>query len=354
MASPLVEQFRKGGVSRDVRLTAATGLLPLTPGDQTELLLLLSRDSDEEIRSKAESSLLDVTPEDLAVVLGERSTNPKALHFFGLRIDKPELMQAVIQNPSTEDQTIQEMVPRMSAELLEFVVINQTRLLRHTSIIEVLELNEALSSDQRRRLNELKHDFKIGEAARPAEVAEAAPEVLMDLAEGPPEDEAPPPISIEQAIEQYGDVADDADLTEEEKAEKLSAYQKLVGMTPAEKMVEALKGDRETRMILVRDRNRVVYSAVMSSPKLTDGDIESISALRNVSPEVLRQIGAKREWTRKYSICHELVKNPLTPIEISMRHITRLSAMDMKRLARDRNVPEQIRRQAKKLIQKNR
>ena len=87
MASPLVEQFRKGGVSRDVRLTAATGELPLTTGDQTELLLLLSRDSDEEIRSKAESSLMDVSAEDLNVVLGERSTNPKASHFFGLRVD---------------------------------------------------------------------------------------------------------------------------------------------------------------------------------------------------------------------------------------------------------------------------
>lgn len=34
MASPLVEQFRRGGVTRDVRLTAAVGLLPLKPMDQ--------------------------------------------------------------------------------------------------------------------------------------------------------------------------------------------------------------------------------------------------------------------------------------------------------------------------------
>lgn len=175
----------------------------------------------------------------------------------------------------------------------------------------------------------------------------------MDFDEGPPEDEAPPPVNIEQAMEQYGDERDHAELTEEEKAEKFSAYQKLIGMTPSEKMVEALKGDRETRMILVRDRNRVVYSAVMSSPKLTDGDIEAISSLRNVSPEVLRQVGGRREWTKKYKICHELVKNPVTPIEISMKHISRLSSMDLKRLARDRNVPEQVRRQANKLTRKN-
>ncbi len=355
MASPLVEQFRKGGVSRDVRLTAASAVLPLTPGDQVELLFLLTRDRDEEIRGKAEASLMDVSPEDLSGVLSERGTNPKALHFFGLRTDVPDLMQAIIQNPSTEDQTVQEMVPRMSFDFLEFVVINQTRLLRHPSLIEALEANDALSSDQRRRINEMKHDFKIGETAQPAvEAGQMAPEVLMDLDEGPPEDEAPPPVNVEQAMEQYGGDLDDGELTEAEKREKFSAYQKLVGMTPAEKMVEALKGDREIRMILVRDRNRVVYSAVMSSPKLTTGDIEAISSLRNVSPEVLRQVGGKREWTRKYKICHELVKNPLTPIEISMKHISRLSSMDLKRLSKDRNVPEQVRRQATKLTGKNR
>jgi nitrogen fixation/metabolism regulation signal transduction histidine kinase len=64
---------------------------------------------------------------------------------------------------------------------------------------------------------------------------------------------------------------------------------------------------------------------------------------------VLRIIGGKREWTKKYSVAHELVKNPLTPIEVSMKHITRLSAMDLKRLTRDRGVPEIIRRQAKKM-----
>ncbi len=354
MASALVEQFRKGGVSRDVRLTAASGALPLTPSDQVELLYLLTRDRDEKVRSEAEASLLDISPEDLSKVLSDRGTHPKALHFFGLRIDELDLMQVIIQNASTEDPTVQEMIPRLPTDLLEFVVINQTRLLRHPPLIVVLEANDGLSTDQRRRINELKHDFRIGaEKDRPAEPEPVTPEVLLDFDEGPPEDEAPPPVNIEQAIEQYGDDREDADLTEDEKRERLSAYQKLVGMTPAEKMVEALKGDREERMILIRDRNRVVYSAVMSSPKLTQGDIEAISALRNVSPEVLRQIGAKREWTKKYKICHELVKNPLTPIEISMKHISRLSSMDLKRLSRDRNVAEQVRRQAIKITRGN-
>lgn len=293
---------------------------------------------------------MEVSREDLNGVLTERSTSPKVLNFFGTRLDNQELLQAIIQNPSTEDQTIHHMIPRLNTDLLEVVVINQTRLLRHVPIIEALENHQNLSPDQRRRLAELRHDFKIGEKIGPAvAVAPSPADVLVDWNEGPPEDEAPPPLNVEEAIEQYTDDGEHAALSEDEKARRISAFKRLVGMTPAERMMEALKGDRETRMILIRDRNRVVYSAVLTSPKLTDADIESFATLRSVSPEVLRQIGAKREWTRKYNICRELVKNPLTPIEVSMRHIARLSAVDLKRLTRDRNVPEQIRRQATKL-----
>jgi hypothetical protein len=270
-------------------------------------------------------------------------------------LDAPDLLQFILQNQSTADQTVQEMVPRLSSDLLEIVVINQTRLLRHPSLLEALEAHPSLSSDQGRRLSELRHDFKIGvQAEPPAPPAPEEPKALVDLAEGPPEDESPPPVNVEEAIETYGDGEDEAELTDEQRQKKLSAFQRLVGMTPAEKMLEALKGDREARMLLVRDRNRVVYAAVLSSPKLTDGDVETFASMRNVSPEVLRHIGAKREWTKKYNIRLELVKNPLTPIEISMQQIARLSAMDLKRLTRDRNVPEQVRRQATKLVRKDR
>jgi hypothetical protein len=177
----------------------------------------------------------------------------------------------------------------------------------------------------------------------PAEVA------LVDLNQGPPEDEEPPPQTEEQVEERYGDGRDSVELDEEEKKERENLLKDIPNMTPAERMKKALTGNRQARMMLVRDRNRVVYSAVLTSPKTTEGDVEAFTAMRNISPEVLRIIGGKREWTKKYSVAHELVKNPLTPIEVSMKHIARLSAMDLKRLTRDRGVPEVVRRQAKKM-----
>jgi hypothetical protein len=353
MGSPLLEQFRKGGVTRDVRMTAATGVLPLTTSDQAELLCLLTRDREEEIRQKAEKSLAEIAEDDLLAVVKDRSIDPKVLQFYGTRSDSAKLLETIILNPSTEDVAIQEMVPRLSSDLLELVVINQTRLLRRPAIIEALEASEVLSSDQRRRLTELKHDFKLGAQAEAAPVAKTA-EVYVNLDEGPPEQEAPPPLSVEEATETYRDEREEASLDEEGKKKREGIVKRLVKMSAAEKMIEGLKGDREARMMLIRDRNRVVYSAVLASPKLTDAEVDAFAAMRNVSPEVLRTVGGRRDWVKRYSVSHELVKNPLTPVEISMKLISRLNPRDLKRLTRDRNVPELVRRQASKLTQSQR
>lgn len=346
MASPLVEQFRKGGVSRDVRLTAAAGSLPLKPTDQVELLYLLTRDRDDEVRVKAEASLLEVKEEGLQSVLKDTAANPKVLEFFGTRLEDPDSLEMILLNSGTEDQTIRAMVPRLSADLLEIVVINQTRSLRHVPLLEALEASKNLTQDQRRRLTELRHDFKIGATETPAEAPPSAePEALMDLETGPPEEEAPPPKTIEDAIAQYGD----GDLSEEDLQSQLTTFQRLVRMTAAEKLMEGLKGDREARSMLIRDRNRVVYSAVLNSPRLTESEVETFAGMKNLSSEVLRAIGRNKVWTKRYKVAHELVKNPLTPVEISMRLLPRLPARDLKRLASDRNVSEAVRRQAIKL-----
>lgn len=352
MSSPLVTQFRRGGVSRDVRLTAASGALPLSPADQVELLFLLTRDQDEEVSSQAESSLQAMDDSSIVTVVKEESTSVDVLMFFGLRASSDDVQQALVRNASTPDKTIADLVPMLSEVNLEFVVVNQTRLLRHPAIVEVLEANENLNSDQRRRIEEMKVDFRLDGSsqhtaapARPA-VVEAAEK--LDLSTGPAEDEKPPPTSTAEAAELYGVTDEELDGTEEEVAEKKSLLAELVTMTAAQKMMKALKGEREARLMLIRDRNRTVWSAVLSSPKMNDADAEQIAKMRNVAPDVLREIAKNRQFVKRYSVAHELVKNPKTPHEVSSKLLARLKDRDLKRLVRDRNVSEQVRRLAEK------
>jgi hypothetical protein len=341
MSSPLVTQFRRGGVSRDVRLTAASGALPLSPADQVELLFLLTRDRDEAVSKQAESSLQALDDASLVSVVKEESTSVDVLVFFGLRANSEDVQQALVRNATTPDPTIAALVPKLSEINLEFVVVNQTRLLRHPAIITVLEANE------------MKVDFRLdGSSQHVAAIqrpAAAEPVQKLDLATGPAEDEKPPPKSTEEAAELYGVTEEELEGTgEEEVAERKSLLAELVTMTAAQKMIKALKGEREARMMLIRDRNRTVWSAVLSSPKMNDADAEQIAKMRNVAPDVLREIAKNRQWAKRYSVAHELVKNPKTPHEVSSKLLARLKDRDLKRLVRDRNVSEQVRRLAQK------
>jgi hypothetical protein len=130
----------------------------------------------------------------------------------------------------------------------------------------------------------------------------------------------------------------------------VSALQRLYRLNTAEKVITALKGSREERAILVRDPNRIVSTAVLGSPRVTDAEIESFAAMKSVSDDILRQIGTNRDWTKKYGVMSNLVRNPRTPLAISIGMVPRLNARDLKSISVDRNVPEVIRKHAMRFV----
>ena len=345
--NPLVDQFRRGGVPKDLRLMAAQGALPLKPEDLVDLLLHLLGDSDEAVREAAGTSLLAVPASDMLAILKDRQSPANVLAWGAAHRPEKELREAALQNPSTPDEAIEELAPALPEGLAELVVINQQRLLRRTSLLVALEGNPDLSSDQRRRLRELRESFRIGEAQPAAAAPAPAPVAAPPPPPEPAVDEGPiagEDLTPEQAISQV--LTDD----ERQHEEKLSAVQRLYRMNTAEKMITALKGSREDRTILIRDPNRIVSTAVLGSPKLTEAEVESFASMKNVSGDVLRYIGNHKEWTKKYTVIQSLVRNPRTPLAISIGMVSRLNPKDIKTIAVDRNVPEVIRKQAQRFV----
>ena len=353
VSNPLIAQFRRGGIPRELRLMAAQGALPLKPEDLVELLHFLVDDEDSDVAGGAHATLAAMPAAELLPIFKDRQSLPGILG-WGLanRLER-ELREAVLQNPNTPDDAIEAEVAELPEELAELVVINQVRLLRRTTLLELLETNPHLNRDQQRRLRELRESFHIGEVA-PAEMPAAAPPPAPAAAPAPaPESEAPAePVALESEITNEVD-AIFRYLTEEERqeAERISTVQRIYRLNTAEKIITALKGSREERAVLVRDPNRLVSSAVLGSPKMTDAEVEAFAGMRNVSDETLRQIGNNREWTKRYGVVASLVKNPRTPLAISLGMVSRLNPRDIKSLASDRNVPEVLRRQAQKFIQ---
>jgi hypothetical protein len=135
---------------------------------------------------------------------------------------------------------------------------------------------------------------------------------------------------------------------EREQTEKVSAVQKIYRLNTAEKLILALKGSREERAILIRDPNHLVAMSVLCSPRITEAEIEAFSGMKNVSDQVLREIGNHREWTKRNAVLKNLVCNPRTPTSLALTLLPRLDSQDTKAIAVDRNLPEGLREHARK------
>ena len=136
----------------------------------------------------------------------------------------------------------------------------------------------------------------------------------------------------------------------DDKDDPQSAMTRLAAMTVPQRVSRATKGTREERAILIRDPNKMVGVAVMSSPKLTESEVEAIAKMANVSDEILRIISNTRNWMKSYAIVAALVKNPKTPLAVSMNLMSRLNDKDMRMLSTNRNVPDVLRTTARKKI----
>jgi hypothetical protein len=136
--------------------------------------------------------------------------------------------------------------------------------------------------------------------------------------------------------------------------ETRSTLQRLAAMTVAQRVGVAMKGSREERAILIRDPNKLVSVAVLSSPKMSESEVESIAKMASISEEILRMIANTRGWMKRYGIVVALARNPKTPLAISMNLLSRLTEKDVRAISTDRNVPEVLRITARQKIVLNR
>jgi len=135
-----------------------------------------------------------------------------------------------------------------------------------------------------------------------------------------------------------------------DEEDRATAMQKLAKMSFSERLKAAVKGSREMRAILIRDSNKMIAAAVLSSPKLSEPEIEGFAKMASMSEEVLRVIANNRAWTKNYNVMLGLTKNPKTPLAMSLNFMNRLSSRDLQQLSVDRNVPEPLRVAARKRV----
>ena len=385
--NPAVRAILDGTAPHQARLAAASGLLPLSQADLLEVLVALQHWEEPEIAEAATETLNSQDSEDFLAAAKSDETPTAVLDYLAtLSQGTRQIHEAVILNRKTSDEAVASLASSTSdGPLLELIAINQQRLVRFPEIIEAILTNSARSAEAERRARETKQEFfekergakQIAQELR-ARGQSAAAEFFesADLTEG---------ISVEDAwlIAEHIEVSDAevdtswlpserweelAEETPEEHAanfkrvieyeriemgevpaERVTLIRRVMYMNAKDRMKLAMKGDREARSILIRDSNRVVATAVIKNPRVTEQEVEAIAAMRTVADEVLRLIAMNRAWARSYSIIHNLVRNPRTPLPTVISTLPRIRTKDLKNLAQNRNVSEAARRQALRL-----
>lgn len=388
--NPVVKAIITGTAPQPARLAAARGLLPLPQNDLLEILVALAICPDSEIAAAASETLGAESADNLVFAAKADDSAPAVLSYLATeRVGSREIQEALILNNKTPDQALANLAATTSdGSLLEILAINQQRLVRSPEIIEAILANSARTPEAERRARETRQEFfekergarQIAEELR-ARGKNAAAEFFENAELTTPSGT----MSIEDAwlIAQHIEVSDDdiddawlpaeryeelisesADqkaaniqrIIESEKLEgrevtqeRISLIRRVMFMTTRDRVKLAMKGDREARGILIRDANKVVSSAVVNNPRITEHEVENIAAMRTVADEVLRLIAMNRSWARSYPIIHNLARNPRTPIPTVVNILPRIRTKDLLILSQNRNVSEAVRRQATRL-----
>ena len=388
--NPVVKAVIEGTAPRPARLAAARGVLPLPQRDLLEVLVAFATSDDSELSGPARETIRTQDTEMLTGIVRSEDASVSVLSYLASVNELPrKVLESIVLNPRTPIPTVVKFANETnSSELLDAISLNQQLLIQNPALIEAILRNPKRSSEAERRAAETKREFfekergqqQIANELR-AQGKEAAAEFIENaqfdgtgltaedalfLAEHiviPDSETDDSWLGLEYIEELYEETPEQrqaivnkilGEMSSEEidlPGERISIINRIMKMGMKDRTRLAMKGDREARNILIRDPNRIVAQAVVQNPRITEQEIEKISAMRSVTEDILRQIAASRQWSRSYSIVHTLARNPRTPIANVLNILSRLQLKDLNALSKNRNVSDAVRRQALRLSQ---
>ncbi len=330
-----------------LRMMGAKGLVPVTPPDACYMVALLAQDPDPSVAETALATSSGLPDKVLSVALREEAMNPRVLDFLAQRLEgKDNYLELIILNNATPDFTVARIASTASQRLAEIAAQNQMRLLRHDAILRALCGNPNAQGalidgvcDFAVRSGLVMDELEPMKAARIRVFGEKAPPAPSE------EEKTKLAEEILQAVAEEQRTAGTESV--EAKTRAGGAWNR---MTVVAKVRKASFGEPAFRILGLRDPNRMVAMAAVTSPRMTDNEIEIVARSRAVHPDVLRFVYENREWTKGYPIKLALVRNPKVPMPVANRFLQLLRESDQRLILNDRNVPAGVRNQAKALL----
>ncbi|MEN9797596.1 MAG: hypothetical protein RL653_1292 [Pseudomonadota bacterium] len=366
-----------------LRMMAAKGLVPLGPSDFIRVLFILLYDEEASVRDAAGQTALNLPERVVGSAFRDEAIHPLVLGWYlDLFAAKDAYAEWLVANPRTPDEAVERVAGGAGARLAEHISQNQLRLLRTPGIIRQLCANAGVPVSvvdgmcefavrsgvtgmddvpQMRAAWEKIFGAAAPVPTAPPEPTPSADEMLQAFQQLQQEEAAveaeeaaahPQPAAAAPAPASRFAPKKEKEPNPEVEGKKLTLAQRVMKMTISEKVKLATLGNKEARTILLRDTNKLVCTAAIRSPRITEGEVLAMANNRAANEEVLRIIYTNRDWCKAYALRLALIKNPRVPAAISMKMLGSLHESDLKELARSRNVPAIIQQMAKKATDK--
>lgn len=356
---PIVERYLANQLPEPMVMALLGGSLPVPPADfiQAQAQAVLGGTPFAE---RALASFQSI-PESVVHGLLMERIQPAAPLELVLR-HRPEfaLIETALLHPDLTLDIVEHSIPDLPGPALEIVANNQVLWLQRPSLLDQLEQHPGAEYNLKRRINEFR--FEVLKIV-PEEVKKDRLEILDEVEAGRLDKAwAELPLPKETSTEEReAELSDAPHETPEEIVQAIKAFEgqevnlsiakRIARLKTNQKIMLAIKGGKEERTILIREANRLIQENVMRNGRITEGEVAFIANMRTINDGVLRIISMNRDWMKKYTIVKAIVYNPRTPIALAMSNLKRINEFDMKLMQRDKNIPEVLRREAKRFLE---
>jgi hypothetical protein len=340
----MVDLIRDGSAPASILRRAAQGGLSLPTSEAIEILVMLA--GQRELGAEAEQTLAGWDEAALIEVASATATPVEVLvYLFQHGAGRPALLTALCENPELPFGEMETAASQADVEVLK-ALMRSERVRNSSRLLDLMAANSAahpvrpllaqwLAMAQGKEAEEVAAHFLVRHAADIAREEGQAFELVAG-----PEGEDDPLDNLMKRVKKGETTAPPEDLAQ------LSLLQRIGRMRVGERIKLAVRGNREERMVLIRDRSKLVSLAVLESPKVNDSEMESFAAMKNIQEAVLRVIATKRNYIKNYGVLRTLVNNPKTPLDVALPLLAHLLLKDQRAVAVNKNVNETLRKMA--------
>ncbi len=364
--SKMIDLIRQSAVPANVMRSASKGALAVPADEMIEILVHLTTTP---VFAEAARMTLAGWDENACLAVAQSPQTPwQVLEYLIVPENRrPRLVPALLENPSVREVRLLEMGQSGSREIVDMMLASQ-RVRRSADILHALVTNPhlnqreagqikaalealgedtaeflALADEDEKSQYEIEHADEIAAEEGKAFELVGGVENDHDTAPAPaaaPAASAPAPAAAPAAVPAAKAAAPER--------ERVSVLQKISRLSVGQRVQLAMKGNKDERFILIRDGSKVVSSAVLQSPKLSDAEVETFAAMKNVQESVLRDITRSRKFMKNYAVIRNLVNNPRCPLDLGLTLINHLLVNDLKGLSMNKNVSETLRKMSLK------